>query len=771
MRTFVFGGQGSQFVGMGKEFFGKYPSLVQEADDILGYSIEKLCLEDPEKKLDLTQFTQPALYVVSMLEYYDKIQSESEPDYVIGHSAGEYAALCAAGAFSFGDGLKIVKERGRLMAEQSGGGMAAIIGLNQKQVEGVIEKHDLKAIDIANLNTEKQIVISGPIDDVKACESVFLAEGASAFIVLKVSGAFHSRYMIDAQEKMKVFIDDVSINKMNKTVISNYTARPYEEGKTRNTLIPQMSNSVKWVESVRYLMSYEGMEFVKIGPGVNTINLVNRILKEMQPLSESEREKQLISVKPDDANKVAASVDVEIMNKCEENRFDFLNDKECINTLGSPDFREKYRVKYSYIIGGMGKGISGSNLVAKVCNNGILGFLGTEGLEEIDVERMIKQTQSMIKNDSVFGINITQDYFEKERIPSLVDICLKYNVKAVEISNFISITKDLVRYKVKGMRINEKGQYEGNSIVAKVSQTALASEFLKPAADDILRQLLNENEINMSEYELAKKVPLVDDLCLLGDCAYETERGNLVSMLDEVLSIRKRIVEQSDKELLFIPRVGCAGGIGTPKIAAMYFYMGADFVLTGSINQCATEAVLAKSIKCLLNGLTVCDCTYVPSEKFFELDKNVQVVKKGVFFPSRAKLLKSLYEVNDSIDMISDNMKTYLKNKMFHMDLEDYYQNMKKTLNEKQVVLADANPKYKMALIFKQYIKNAFMLATDIGDNDTNFVDVGLYCSSALGCFNEAVKGTYMEDYSKLSVVDIADYIMSGAKEIANINK
>ena len=163
MKTYMFPGQGSQARGMGGSLFDEFPELTDKADKILGYSIKELCLEDPRKELKNTQFTQPALYVVNALSYYKRIQETGEtPDYVAGHSLGEFNALLAAECFDFETGLKLVKKRGELMSQATDGAMAAILNANREQVETLLKENGFKNVDIANYNAPLQIVISGP---------------------------------------------------------------------------------------------------------------------------------------------------------------------------------------------------------------------------------------------------------------------------------------------------------------------------------------------------------------------------------------------------------------------------------------------------------------------------------------------------------------------------------------------------------------------------------------------------------------------------------
>src|SRR5436305_5494221 len=162
MTVFLFPGQGSQRIGMGNTLFDEFKAITARADEILGYSIKELCLQDPHQQLGQTQFTQPALYVVNALSYLKKMKEAGQaPAYVSGHSLGEYNALFAAGAFDFETGLQLVKKRGELMSQATGGGMAAVIGFTLEQVDQILKEYGLTSIDIANYNTPTQIVLAG----------------------------------------------------------------------------------------------------------------------------------------------------------------------------------------------------------------------------------------------------------------------------------------------------------------------------------------------------------------------------------------------------------------------------------------------------------------------------------------------------------------------------------------------------------------------------------------------------------------------------------
>jgi len=280
MITYVFPGQGSQKKGMGAALFDEFPKLTAQADKILGYSVKKLCLEDTAQQLNQTQYTQPVLYVVNALSYYKKSgETGVHPNFVAGHSLGEYNALLAAGGIDFETGLRLVQKRGELMSLATGGAMAAILKSNEKAIRTILKENDLSAIDIANYNAPAQIVISGRAEDVRRAAGVF-KKARIRCTLLKVSGAFHSRYMRPARDEFEPFLKNYTFSDLQIPVISNVHARPYLQNEIPANLADQMTRSVQWTETIRYLMAQGEMEFEEIGPGKVLTNLIKRIRSE-----------------------------------------------------------------------------------------------------------------------------------------------------------------------------------------------------------------------------------------------------------------------------------------------------------------------------------------------------------------------------------------------------------------------------------------------------------------------------------------------------------
>ena len=281
MKTFMFPGQGSQSRGMGGNLFDEYSELTKKADKILGYSIKELCLKDPRRELNKTQFTQPALFVVNTFSYLKKIEELGvKPDYVIGHSLGEFNALLAADCFDFETGLKLVKKRGELMSQATDGAMVAILNASKEEIETILAENGLTNIDLANYNTPSQIVISGPVDEIGRAEP-FFQKGEMLYYPLNTSGAFHSRFMQPSREKFEAYLKKFKLSNLKIPVVANVTAKPYHDEEVMTVLSSQISSTVRWCESIQYLLTLDSasnpMEFVEMGSGDVLTKMVDRI--------------------------------------------------------------------------------------------------------------------------------------------------------------------------------------------------------------------------------------------------------------------------------------------------------------------------------------------------------------------------------------------------------------------------------------------------------------------------------------------------------------
>lgn len=270
---------------MGRELFDdltEFGKIESAIDAEIGYSLRTLCLEGGDR-LRLTQYTQPALYVVNHLHFLKGQREGAAADYYAGHSLGEYNALTAAGVIDFMDGLTLVRRRGELMGQARGGAMAAVLGLPVAQVEATLRMSGLSGVDIANHNAPMQTVVSGLEGEVAAAETAFTDAGAKAVVRLPVSAAFHSKQMASAAHAFRGVLKSVPFRAPDVPVISNVTGRPYPsgnwDGTVRARLGEQIVSPVRWVSTIEYLRSRGVDDFLELGPGTVLTRLVQQIPK------------------------------------------------------------------------------------------------------------------------------------------------------------------------------------------------------------------------------------------------------------------------------------------------------------------------------------------------------------------------------------------------------------------------------------------------------------------------------------------------------------
>lgn len=758
MKAYLFPGQGSQKKGMGETLFSEYPELTAKANEILGYSIEELCLKDPDNLLNKTEYTQPALYVVNAMTWLKNLAENAKPDFTAGHSLGEFNALFAAGAFDFETGLKLVKERGRLMAQAKSGGMAAVLGMDEEKITQIIHQTGFKNISIANYNTPIQIVVSGAKQEIEQAESYFKEAGAT-YIILNVSGAFHTALMAEAAQEFAQFLAQFNFNELTIPVISNVTARPYEKDALKKLLPLQINSPVQWTESIAYLILQGNMSFTEIGSGNTLTKLVEVIQKEAAAIPPPAFMSKLTASLSKESLKIPASPSKKSNSKANQPVIETGTITEL--SLGNQAFKEKYGLKYAYVTGAMVHGIASTELVIAMGKAGMMGFFGTGGLSVPAIETAIS-TISTALGEKPYGMNLlhTPENLEKEE--ALVDVYMKHGVRSIEASAFMQMTPALVKYRLAGIYKQENGEISSqNKIMAKLSRPEIAEVFFSPAPERIINRLLEAGKITQQQAELAKKLPMADAVCVEADSGGHTDQGVAYVLMPAILQLRTEMADKYGYDKIVF--VGAAGGIGTPEAAAAAFILGADFILTGSINQCTVEAGTSNLVKEMLAQINVQDTDYAPAGDMFEFGSKVQVLRKGVFFPARSNKLYELYKQYNSLDEIDEKTKQQIEKLYFKKSFATIYQETKTYWQQRgereQIEKAEKNPKHKMALIFRWYFGYSNHAA--LKGNEADKVNFQIHTGPALGAFNQWVKGSDLEDWRNRHVDKIGIKLMS----------
>lgn len=282
-KALVFAGQGAQFVGMGKDLAETHAgcrALFDKADEVLGYELSRICFEGPPEELTKSSNCQPAIFVMSTACYKAFCEEAGEIDFagMAGLSLGEWTALCAAGALTFEDTLRVLEARGRFMqeaCEERDGAMASVIGLSDTKLREIC---DSTGVEIANLNSEAQTVLSGERCGIQKAELMAKEAGAKRVIVLNVAGAFHSTLMNSAAVRLREFLDGIEIVPPQVPVIANVTGLPHGSAEEiRETMVKQVTCSVRWHDCVKRLMSDGVTDYIECGPGKVLSGLIKRI--------------------------------------------------------------------------------------------------------------------------------------------------------------------------------------------------------------------------------------------------------------------------------------------------------------------------------------------------------------------------------------------------------------------------------------------------------------------------------------------------------------
>ena len=350
-----------------------------------------------------------------------------------------------------------------------------------------------------------------------------------------------------------------------------------------------------------------------------------------------------------------------------------------------------------------------------------------------------------------------------------VELFLERGVKVVEASAFLALTEHIVYYRVAGLSRNADGSIHiGNKVIAKISRKEVARPFMYAPPVEMVNSLLQQGKITADQAEMAKHIPMADDITVEADSGGHTDNRPLVVLLPIIIQLRNEIELETRYEQKI--RVGAAGGISTPASALAAFMMGAAYVVTGSVNQACVEAGTSEHVRKLLQTVVSTDVMGAPASDMFEMGVELQVLKRGSMFGPRAKKLYEYYKTYKSIDEIPAAERAKLEKTVFRKPLEEIWQmcvDFFEKRDPEQIERAKDNPHRKMALIFRWYLGLSSNWA-NAGVPDRT-LDYQIWCGPAMGSFNDWVRGTYLEPYQNRKAADVAERIMTGAAYLYRI--
>lgn len=430
--------------------------------------------------------------------------------------------------------------------------------------------------------------------------------------------------------------------------------------------------------------------------------------------------------------------------------------------LGDRGFCEAHGVRFPYVAGAMANGIATADLVIAMGRAGMLGFFGAAGLTLDRVGRGLDEIERALTSGECWGANLIHSPNEPDLEHAVADLYLRRGVRRVSASAYMGLTAPLVRYASSGLRLENGQVVRPNHVFAKISRPEVAERMLRPPPAAMLEALVAAGELTRDEATLAAKLPVAEDVTVESDSGGHTDNQALGAVLPVVAHLRDRLIAELGYTRPI--RVGAAGGIGTPASVAAAFAYGADYVLTGSVNQCAVEAGLSEVGKQLLAQATMADVIMAPAADMFEMGVKVQVLKRGTMFGARALRLYAAYRDHASLEAMPADFRDRLESQVLGQPVEEIWQGTRAFFAERdprEVERAEADPKHKMALVFRWYLglSSKWAIAGDEGRK----LDYQIWCGPAMGAFNDWVRGSFLEDPAARTVVQIALNLLEGA--------
>ena len=435
--------------------------------------------------------------------------------------------------------------------------------------------------------------------------------------------------------------------------------------------------------------------------------------------------------------------------------------------LGDAAFAQAHGARFNYVVGEMARGIATPKMVIEAVRAGCVGFYGSAGLKPETIEDGVREIKAGIApGQTAWGANLIHSPQQPGYEARVVDLFLSMGIRRVSASAYMRLSPEIVRYTAQGLSRSAEGHItRANHVFAKVSRAEVATQFMQPAPDKILKTLVVEGRITPEQAELAAQVPVALDITAEADSGGHTDNRSAAPLFSSLSLARDRVAAETGIDANSI-RIGLGGGIATPHGVAAAFQMGAAYVLTGSINQAAVESGLSEPARQLLAKAGPADIGMAPAADMFEQGVEVQVLKRGTLFAMRARKLHAFYKSGASYETMDQKDRDWLEG-VIGESFQSAWEQTRAFITEsnpKEAARAATDGNKRLALVARRYLFMGAQWARDGAPDRVS--DYQIWCGPAQGAFNEWVAGTFLEPIENRTIRQIALNLMEGAARL-----
>lgn len=434
--------------------------------------------------------------------------------------------------------------------------------------------------------------------------------------------------------------------------------------------------------------------------------------------------------------------------------------------LGDRTFTRDLGSRFALVVGEMARGITTPDMVIAAVRAGMMAFFGSAGLAAPQVEQGLRQISENVEPGRSWGANLIHSPQDPAAEAEFAELAIRYRVPAVSASAFMRLTPSVVQLSAQGLTTTPDGAVvRARHLFAKISRPEVARHFLAPAPENMLHDLVAAGRLTADEARLARQIPVADHLTVEADSGGHTDNRPFGALFPGIKALSADA--RDEHGYATTARVGLAGGLGSPAAVAAAFAAGADYVVTGSVNQSAVESGLSAAGRQLLAAAEVADVAMAPAADMFELGVQVQVLKRGTLFAQRGKRLYEVYRSYPGLDQLPSDVRTELETKVIGARIDDVWAETAAYFaqrNPAELTRADADPKYRMALVFRWYLFNGAQWAREgLAERRTDFQ---IWCGPAMGAFNDWVRGSWLEPLANRDVAQISLNLLEGAASV-----